>query len=189
MKTKKRSGRPLTQNALNGEAKLPNADVLRHQIAFMWRIHYLSSLVVQPVYPNITLKFGLSLIEWRILVTLAHAPGSAAGEILDLWALEKMAVSRAVRRLLKIRLVTRLRDPLDTRRHPLSLTSKGKAIFRAAWPTAKDSYDRLTSILSPTDLRTFLRISDQLIEEARIMVSDLMIGRKGRRNRSGRGLG
>ena len=140
------------------------------EMNLIWQIHYLSSLVVLPVYPNITVPHDLPLIDWRVVMTLAHAPEMSAQEISDLWALDKMAVSRAVNSLLRRKLITRTADKIDRRRKSLALTDKGRVIFRKCWPAAKASYRKLTSALSDMELDQFQSISEKLIAEARQMV-------------------
>lgn len=140
------------------------------EMKFIWQIHYLSSLVVQPVYTNITLPYGLPLVDWRVVMTLAHAPGLSAQEISDFWAFDKMAVSRAVSSLLRRKIITRAVDKKDNRRKTLALTEKGHVIFQESWPTARKSYRRLTSALTKAELQNFLTASEKLIAEARPMV-------------------
>jgi DNA-binding MarR family transcriptional regulator len=141
--------------------------LLRQKLGFMWQIHVLSHLMVRRVDPNITSTYGLSLIEWRIVITLARVAGLSAIEIIHSWGLEKMAVSRAVRLLLRLGLIRRTNEPKGSRRCPLLLTRKGAAMHRAAWPHADADYRRVTSVLTAAEFASFTRISDKLISQAR----------------------
>lgn len=143
------------------------AEAFRTKLGVMWQIHVLSHLMVRRVDPNITGKYGLSLIEWRIVIALAQVSGLSANEIIDAWGLEKMAVSRGVRRLLRLGLIKRTNEPRGSRRCPLFLTRKGTAIYRAAWPEAEADYRRLTSVLSASELARFTGLADKLIAQAR----------------------
>jgi DNA-binding MarR family transcriptional regulator len=147
-------------------------EIFRRKLGVMWQIHMLSHLMVRRVDPNITGKYGLSLVEWRIVITLARAPGLSANEIIQSWALEKMAVSRGVRRLLMLGLIKRTNEPRGSRRCPLYLTGKGSAIYRASWPDAEADYRRLTSVLSANDLVRFSGLADKLIAQARRVTED-----------------
>jgi len=142
-------------------------EFFRKKLGVMWQIHVLSHLMVRRVDPNITGKYGLSLVEWRIVITLARVPGLSANEIIQSWAIEKMAVSRGVRRLLNLGLIRRTNEPRGSRRCPLYLTRKGSAIYRAGWPDAEADYRRLTSVLSANDLARFCGLADKLIAQAR----------------------
>lgn len=145
------------------------ADVLRLEIAFVWRIHVMSYLMAAPVQPNITARFGLSLVAWRVVITLARSPGLTANEIVETWHLEKMAVSRAVRQLVGAGLVERAADPADHRRQLMSLTPDGQSVYEAAWPRAEEHYRKLTSVLSEHELMQFNAMADKLIAEARLL--------------------
>jgi DNA-binding MarR family transcriptional regulator len=146
------------------------ADILRKEIGFIWRIHVMSDLMVRAVSINITPGYGLTLVDWRIVITLARAPELTAREIIELWGLEKMAVSRSVRHLLKMGLIGRARDSADSRRRPLRLTKKGGDVYRAAWPTAEEHYRMITSVLTAGELKQFNAIADKLVARAREII-------------------
>lgn len=133
----------------------------------MWRIHVMSYLMARPVSINITPVYGLTLVDWRIVITLARAPDLTAQEIIELWGLEKMAVSRSIQKLQKNNLIQRTKDATDSRRHLLRLTAKGRGAHRAAWPRAEEHYKFITSALTPQELRQFNAIADKLVERAR----------------------
>jgi DNA-binding MarR family transcriptional regulator len=146
------------------------ADILRKEIGFMWRIHVMSHLMVRPVSINITPEHGLSLVDWRIIITLARASNLVAQEIIELWGLEKMAVSRSVRQLQKNGLIRRTKDRSDSRRQPLHLTTKGLEVYRAAWPRAEEHYRLITSALTAQELKQFNEIADKLVARAREII-------------------
>jgi DNA-binding MarR family transcriptional regulator len=143
------------------------ADLMRKDIGFLWRIHVMSYLMVRPVAFDVTPATGLSLVEWRIMITLARIPDFTAQEIVQLWGLEKMAVSRSVKRLLQAGLIRRTKDPLDVRRLPLTLTHNGRRVHAAAWPKAEQHYERVTSALTAGELKQFNTIADKLIARSR----------------------
>lgn len=162
------------------------ADILRKEIGFMWRIHVMSYLMVRPVSINITPAYGLTLVDWRIVITLARAPDLTAQEIIEIWGLEKMAVSRSIRKLQKNELVRRTRDAADSRRHPLRLTPKGRGVYRAAWPRAEEHYKLITSALTAQELKQFLAIADKLVARARFIIDEYYPGAISRPSRSRR---
>src|SRR5688500_7671037 len=45
-------------------------------------------------------RFGLSITEWRVIAVLGRFPGLSANEVADRTAMDKVAVSRAVARLI-----------------------------------------------------------------------------------------
>jgi DNA-binding MarR family transcriptional regulator len=142
------------------------ARLLSKQAAFLWRIHTMSALMVKPVHENFTLRYGLSVIDWRIIMTLARAPDTAANEIVQIWSLDKMAVNRGVRHLLQRGLIERRPDPNDNRRQLMRLTPKGVTIHEEAWPGAETHYRQLTSVLTASEIAAFIATADKLIAEA-----------------------
>lgn len=139
-------------------------DILRAASPLSWRAYFLSHMIVKPVHIFVTERYGITWIEWRIIFSLAHAPGLAANEITSAWAFDKMTVSRAVRRLLELKMLKRGVDPKDSRRSPLYLDRKGQKFFDRLWPGAQAHYRDITSVLAPGEFETFCRIADKLID-------------------------
>lgn len=93
------------------------------------------------------------------MLALAHRPGLSAAEITGLWAMEKMAVNRAIRRLDRFGRVSRRVDPDDRRRFTLRLTAKGRRFHDKVLPAANARYREILSGLSRSEaeaLRTTL---------------------------------
>ncbi|MHA1536639.1 MAG: MarR family winged helix-turn-helix transcriptional regulator [Alphaproteobacteria bacterium] len=127
------------------EALAPRGNVLAG-------IHVVSNLIGRAFYPEIASKWDLGLAEWRIVLSLAHRPGASAAEITSLWGLEKMAVSRAARRLEKMGRVARAADPMDARRFTMSLTEAGRALFEQVEPAATARYHEIVAVLDRAEL-------------------------------------
>lgn len=136
----------------------------------------MSYLMVRPVSIDITPKHGLTLIDWRIVITLARASDLTAQEIIELWGIEKMAVSRSVRHLQKMGLVRRVKDKDDSRRHPLHLTDKGMKVYRTAWPRTEEHYRLITSVLTAKELQQFNSLADKLAARARAVIDEYYPG-------------
>ncbi|TCT06663.1 MarR family winged helix-turn-helix transcriptional regulator [Aquabacter spiritensis] len=150
------------------QARLDAAEAaMRTELSLLWRIHVLSSLMVRRVQADPSLHSGLSLVAWRVLLTLVHAPGLSAHEITALWGFEKMAVNRGVRELTGRGLIAGGTDPHGGRRIPLTATEAGAALHAAAWPGAAHDYAALGSALSAEELATLSGLMDRLIARAR----------------------
>lgn len=127
-------------------------------------IHVMSRLIDRAFQSRISNKFDLSLAEWRVLLTLAGKPSATAAEIIDSWAMEKMAVSRAVRRLERMGRINREQNADDRRSFSLSLTARGRQVYDDILPTANARYHEIFSQLSREDLQ-FLRVTlDVLVD-------------------------
>ena len=62
-------------------------------------IHVVSNRISRAFYADIEARHGITLPEWRVMLTLTRHPGMAAMAVAELWGMDKMAISRAVRRL------------------------------------------------------------------------------------------
>ena len=72
-------------------------------------------------------RFGLTIPEWRVMAIVADNPGLSAGDVSERAEMDKVAVSRAVTRLVESgRLERHLADD-DKRRSELSLSDIAKA--------------------------------------------------------------
>ncbi|WP_127088695.1 MarR family winged helix-turn-helix transcriptional regulator [Aquabacter cavernae] len=148
--------------------RLDHAEItLRSQLSLLWRIHVLSYLMVRKVNADPSLHSGLSLVGWRVLLTLVHVPDLSANEVTSLWGFEKMAVNRAVKELISRNLILGAPDPHGGRRIPLSVTDAGRALHARAWPGAAADYAALSGALTPEEQETLNGLMDKLITRAR----------------------
>ena len=128
-------------------------------------IHVVSNLIDRAFYSEVESKWGITLPEWRVVLTLADRPGASAMEITDLWGMEKMAVSRATRRLERDGHVTRTIDSRDRRRFTLALTASGQALYRKVEPDATARYRAILGSLSRNERATALRSLRKMIDQ------------------------
>jgi len=84
------------------------------------------------------LPFNLSLIEWRVCVTLYELQNSTLGQLAEKTSYETSTLSRTVNGLLKKKLVTRVQSKSDRRSFALKLTSRGRAVTIKIIPLAKE---------------------------------------------------
>src|SRR5215510_12237391 len=113
---------------MTDEAAAPRADAEPAHVPadnVLAAIHVVSNRISRAFYADIEARHGISLPEWRVMLTLARHPGMAAMAVAALWGMDKMAISRAVRRLERRNLVRRTPAPDDRRRWVLELTPEG----------------------------------------------------------------
>jgi len=122
-------------------------------------VHQLSNRIGGAFYSQVEARFGVSLGEWRVIMTLAQHPGSTAIDITNRWAMDKMAVNRAIKKLEKQGHLNRRQNPNDRRSYLLSLTPSGKELYDRIVPAANDRYHELVSVLSHDEL---LDLNDRL---------------------------
>ena len=111
-------------------------------------VHVLSSRISRAFDSRLAAAYDLSPPEWRVLLTLAQNPDASANEITAAWAMDKMAVSRAVKRLERMGRVRRRIDGTDRRRHALELTPEGRRLYRRILPVTNARYHEITQVLT-----------------------------------------
>src|SRR5579859_1151482 len=97
-------------------------------------------------------KFDLKLPEWRVMAVLGRRPGITAREVADFTAMDKVAISRAVARMMLMGRVTAEADSSDGRRQKLALSEAGLVIYREIIPLAKRIEAALTEGITDGDL-------------------------------------
>jgi DNA-binding MarR family transcriptional regulator len=125
-------------------------------------IHVVSNRISRAFYADIEARHGITLPEWRVMMTLTRHPGMAAMAVAALWGMDKMAISRAVRRLERAGLVRRTPAAADRRRWVLELTPEGRRRFRAIEPGATARYRAFLKALAPREIAQLRRLLQKL---------------------------
>lgn len=119
-----------------------------------YQLSLLSNTVSEGIARAYRKPFGLSVTEWRVIAVLGRFPGLTASEIMTHTAMDKVAISRAVKRLRERKLVERREHLEDRRRAHLELTpDRGMKLFRRVVPQALAYERRLLSALSDRERR------------------------------------
>jgi DNA-binding MarR family transcriptional regulator len=109
----------------------------------------------------------ISVIEWRIIAVLGRYPDLTAKEIGERTAMDKVAISRAVKTLVERGLLERVTDPQDRRRMHLQLSpGPGQALLREIIPLARAYEEKLLATLSPKEQDALSRILEKLQKKA-----------------------
>jgi DNA-binding MarR family transcriptional regulator len=111
-------------------------------------------------------RFGLSIPEWRVIAVLALEPGLSAAEVAERTAMDKVAVSRAVGRLLSSGRARRETAAGDRRRSMLELTPEGRRIYRRIAPALSRYEAALLAGLSAPEQRKLYSLLRRLEERA-----------------------
>lgn len=108
--------------------------------------------------------YGLSLTEWRILMTLAYYRDITAIEVCYHTGYTEVNVSRALKRLQKAGIVSKIRDLNDRRRYMLGLTPTGISLYNKIKVVAEDSVSGLMASLSISQEKQLHRYIDLLVQ-------------------------
>jgi DNA-binding MarR family transcriptional regulator len=102
-------------------------------------------------------KLGLTVPQWRILLTLWQHRECRFGELAKLTSIEPPTLSRLLNGMTKSRLVKRQRIETDTRSVNVSLTPAGTALFEKTIPFSEDVNGLYVKGLSASDLTVLRR--------------------------------
>ena len=112
-------------------------------------------------------RFGVSIPEWRVIAILGRFPGLSAVEVAEHTLMDKVAVSRAVTKLIKNGRIDREFADADRRRSILNLSEEGKKVHNEIAPLALEFERSLVEDISADDYETFNTILEQLLDKAR----------------------
>lgn len=128
------------------------------------RLSVLSNRVSGAIARMYSERFGLSVTEWRVIAVLGRYPGLSASEVAQRTAMDKVAVSRAVARLLESGRLQRDTDGDDRRRSVLKLSRAGYRVFDQVAPMAIAFEKRLLDGISAEERALLFRLLDRLDE-------------------------
>jgi DNA-binding MarR family transcriptional regulator len=146
-----------------------STDRLRLERFVPYRLWVLSNMLSVSIAHAYQRDFALTIPEWRVVAVLARFPNLSAIQVCERAALDKVAVSRAVRSLVASRRVVRSFDKGDRRRSILRLSANGKSVYTRVAPRALRYEQKLLNALSASDRRALDRLISRLIERAKQM--------------------
>ena len=124
---------------------------LKLQEFLPYRLSVLSNRISRAIADRYEEQFQISLPEWRVIAVLGESPEVSAGFVAQKTAMDKVAVSRAVNKLITSGLLIRKFANDDKRRSVLSLSEKGGGVYNEVAPLAIDYENNLMKQLSSED--------------------------------------
>jgi len=112
-------------------------------------------------------RFGVSIPEWRVIAVLGRYPGLSAVEVAERTLMDKVAVSRAVTKLIKNGRIDRQFADADRRRSILNLSEQGREVHNEIATLALQFEQELLQDISDDDYATFNATLEKLLEKAR----------------------
>jgi DNA-binding MarR family transcriptional regulator len=132
-------------------------------LPFGFRVGYVSNFFSGPIYKLTEQDMGIRRPEFATLFCLHHLGTVSARDICELTGIAKNTISRAVSRLHGEGYVISNRDPADSRRSCLQMTSSGKKTYLRLLPLFETRQDAMLSTLTPTEREMLLRLLDKLV--------------------------
>ncbi|HEX2140351.1 MAG TPA: MarR family winged helix-turn-helix transcriptional regulator [Woeseiaceae bacterium] len=131
------------------------------------RLSVLSNIVSSTLAGLFGRHYDLGIPEWRVIAVLGRCSGLSAVAVAERTLMDKVAVSRAVSKLLKSGRVERRTDDGDRRRSILTLTDAGRAVHRQIAPLALQFERDLLHGLDPDEVRVLDLLTERLLARAR----------------------
>jgi len=146
---------------MNNELRLE--DFLPYQLAV------LSNTVSATVARAYDKRFKVSIPEWRVIAVLGRFPDLSAVEVADRTLMDKVAVSRAVTKLIKNGRIDRQFADTDRRRSILNLSTDGKILHDEIAQLALQFERDLVHGFSEDEMRSLNNIMERLLARANLI--------------------
>jgi DNA-binding MarR family transcriptional regulator len=151
----------------SGKRKPTPAELLVLEDFLPYRLSVLSNRVSRAIAKRYAKTFDLTIPEWRVIAVLGRRPGLTAKEIAEATEMDKVAVSRAVARLVAAKRVAARADRDDARRQLLALTPQGESVHARIAPIALASEQRLLTALDARERAQLDDVIDRLLAAAK----------------------
>lgn len=150
-------------NAIEADIMLDeDTGTLSLQNFLPYRLSALTNRISQSLAVKYSKRFGINVHEWRILAVLGEEGAMSAVTITNRIAMDKVAVSRAVKRLIEKSLVIKSLDNSDQRSHELALSESGSKMYQQLIPIALEHEKMVTSNLTESDKQVLLQLLAKL---------------------------
>ena len=137
-----------------------------------YRLAILSHTVSTTIAHVYDERFGLSIPEWRVIAVLGRYPGLSAVEVAERTLMDKVAVSRAVTKLIANGRIDRQFADADRRRSILNLSEEGRRVHNEVAPLALNFERELLAGLEEDERDKLDTIMDRLLARARALDTD-----------------
>lgn len=134
-----------------------------------YRLSILSNTVSSTIARIYDKRFDLSIPEWRVIAILGRFPGISAVEVAERTLMDKVAVSRAVSKLIKNGRIDRQFADADRRRSILNLSEEGQRVHDEIAPLALKFEQDLLHGFGDEEVRTLNVLMERLLARARLL--------------------
>ncbi len=130
-----------------------------------YRLSVLSHTVSTTIAGVYEKRFGVTIPEWRVIAILGRFPGLSAVDVAERTLMDKVAVSRAVTKLIKNGRIDRQFADADRRRSILNLSEEGRKVHDEIAPLALQFERELLDGISAADVETLGTVMDSLMSK------------------------
>ncbi len=152
---------------IQSERRQPPQDSLDLERFLPYRLSVLSNTISAAIARIYDQRFQLSMTEWRVMAVVGNKPGLSARQVADRTAMDKVAVSRAVERLVQSGRLERGTNDEDRRSTVLRLSEQGQQVYREVVPAAREIEQQLLARLTPEERESLRQLVARLGAAAR----------------------
>lgn len=123
-----------------------------------WLAHettFIAKRVSQVLSKTYGEAYGVNVVGWRILSSLAMTEPMSPAGLSELTSLSQVSISKGVTSLHKLGMISRRADGRDRRKINLRLTGKGWDCYRRVAPVARDIQRRMFEDFSDEEVSIF----------------------------------
>jgi DNA-binding MarR family transcriptional regulator len=132
-----------------------------------YRLSLLTNTISRGIAESYRESHDINVTEWRVMAVLGRFPGLTASEVVERTAMDKVAISRAVKSLEVKGLLERKTDDEDRRRQRLFITrGAGQDVLCDVIPLAHLYEQTLLQSLDPGELQSLLKTMKKLQQAA-----------------------
>jgi DNA-binding MarR family transcriptional regulator len=146
-------------------------DELRLENFLPYRLAVLSNTISTTVARAYDKRFNVSIPEWRVIAVLGRFPGLSAVEVAGRTLMDKVAVSRAVTKLIKNGRIDREFADADRRRSILNLSEDGKKLHDEIAQLSLQFERDLLHGFSEDEMKNLNSIMERLLARASLIGS------------------
>src|SRR6185312_11205968 len=128
------------------------------------QIALLSRLIARTTKPAFDRLFGISQLEWRILVQLEYRSPSKIADMYERSLMPKSQISSALPTLIGKGYVMRKDDPDDARAPDFAIPRECLTLYKAGLQVSQRRQDGLESLLTRQERKIFADALDRLVE-------------------------
>ncbi len=137
---------------------MPNDGTLSLQQFLPYRLSVLSNRISDSLANKYRKRFGINVHEWRILSALGEEKKLSAVAITNRIAMDKVTVSRAVKKLIEKGLILKDLDSKDQRSYELALSIDGVNMYQQLVPIALAHEQEVITNLTSKDKENLLEL-------------------------------
>jgi homoprotocatechuate degradation regulator HpaR len=151
-------------NRKSNGARQPNGRAMRpFSRSLPMQLMRAREAVMRRFRPHLAAR-GFSDQQWRIIRALADAGHLEIGELAEQCQIHAASLSRMLPKLARSGYVSRRNHRQDQRRVVVSITPRGRALFRSVAPESEAIYSAMEREIGAGKLRDLYRLLDELIE-------------------------